>query len=109
MSILGLSEEGLENVEASSDYGRFTIPGGTYHWVQEDVVTVSAFAVLVANTDTVDDDLAYQLAKTMIENANENTHPQAAHMTLENALLGSEGLPMHPGAEKYYREQGILD
>ncbi|QGT99457.1 TRAP transporter solute receptor, TAXI family precursor [Candidatus Syntrophocurvum alkaliphilum] len=109
VQFINISTEGLQYVEENSDYGELTIAGGTYDWIEEDVITISAFAVLVANTDTVDDELAYELARVMVENADENTHPQSAHMTLENALLGSEGLPMHPGAERYYQEQGILE
>jgi uncharacterized protein len=30
-------------------------------------------------------------------------------MTKENALSGLGDLPIHPGAEKYYKEAGILD
>src|SRR5690625_5903624 len=45
------------------------------------------------------------LAKSMIENADENTHAQAEQITLDNALNGAEDLPMHPGAAKYYEEQ----
>src|SRR5690606_3952046 len=52
-------------------------------------------------------ELGYELAKSMVENANENTHAQSAHMTLENALNGAEGLPIHPGAKRYYEEQGL--
>jgi len=28
-------------------------------------------------------------------------------MTLDNALKGAEGLPIHPGAKRYYEEQGL--
>src|SRR5690606_22020035 len=59
------------------------------------------------NTDTIDEDLGYELAKYMIEKASENTHSQAKQMILENALNGAEGLPIHPGAKKYYEEQGL--
>src|SRR5699024_10364335 len=69
--------------------------------------TVAAFAILMANTDTIDEELGYELAKSMIEHADENTHTQAEQMTLENALKGAEGLPIHPGAKRYYEEQGL--
>ena len=62
---------------------------------------------LMGNTDTIDEELGYQLAKIMVENASENTHDQAKQMTLENALRGAEGLLIHPGAKRYYEEQGL--
>lgn len=109
VKLLEITPEALAYVEEHSDYKSFTIPADSYAWLDNDVVTVSAFAVLVANTDTVDEEMAYEITRVMIEHADENTHPQSDHTTLENALLGSEGLPIHPGAEKYYKEQGVLN
>ncbi|MEH7382917.1 TAXI family TRAP transporter solute-binding subunit [Bacillus sp. JJ1533] len=109
VKFLEVTGDELKVVEESSGYTGYTIKAGSYEWLKEDVNAVSAFAVLVANTETVDDELAYQLAKVMIEKASENTHAQAAHMTKENALNGLGELPIHPGAEKYYKEVGILD
>ncbi len=109
VKFLEISGNELKNIQEQSGYAPFVIPAGSYEWLEQDVATVSAYAILVANTDTVDEDLAYELAKVMIEKSSENTHPQAKHMTKENALLGSEGLPIHPGAEKYYREIGIME
>lgn len=109
VKILEVTGDALTYIEENSGYSGLTISAGTYEWLDQDVQTISAFAILVANTDTVDDDLAYQLAKVMIEHADENTHPQSQHMTKENALNGSDGLPIHPGAERYYKEIGIMD
>jgi uncharacterized protein len=108
VKFLEITGEQLAYVEENSGYTPYTIKAGSYEWLKKDISTVSAFAVLVANTDTVDDETAYQLAKVMIEKANENTHQQAKHMTKENALNGRGNLPIHPGAEKYYKEIGIL-
>jgi TRAP transporter TAXI family solute receptor len=108
VKFLEITGEQLSYVKENSGYTPYTIKSGSYEWLKKDVNTVSAFAILVANTDTVDEDLAYQLAKVMIEKTNENTHQQAKHMTKENALNGRGDLPIHPGAEKYYKEIGIL-
>lgn len=105
--LLALSDDAIEFMEEESGYERFTIPGGTYEFEDEDVETVAAYAILMGNTDTISEDLAYELAKSMIENADENTHNQAEQMTLDNALNGAEDLPMHPGAAKYYEEEGL--
>lgn len=107
VKFLQVDEEKVQYIEENSGYSALTIPAGAYEWLDNDVSAVSAFAVLVANTDTVDDELAYNLAKVMIENVEENTHPQAKHMTKENALNGLGDLPLHPGAEKYYQEIGL--
>lgn len=107
VKFLQVDEDKLQYIEDNSGYSAFSIPGGSYEWQTEEIAAVSAFAVLVANTDSVSDDLAYELAKAMLENVEENTHPQSKHMTKENALNGLGDLPLHPGAEKYYKEIGL--
>lgn len=107
VKMLGLSDEAIKYIEENSGYKRYTIPQDTYDFLDSDIETVTAYAVLMGNTDTIDEELGYELAKIMIENASENTHDQAKQMTLENALNGAEGLPIHPGAKKYYEEQGL--
>ncbi|GIN22401.1 TAXI family TRAP transporter solute-binding subunit [Siminovitchia fordii] len=107
VKMLGLSDEAIKHIEEKSGYKRHTIPKDTYDFLDADVETVTAYAVLMGNTDTIDEELGYELAKIMVENASENTHDQAKQMTLENALNGAEGLPIHPGAKKYYEEQGL--
>src|SRR5690625_4966699 len=107
VQMLGLSDEAIEKIESNSDYKRFTIPQDSYDFLDSDVQTVAAYAVLVGNTDTIDDELGYELARIMVEHSDEVTLEQGIMLTLENALNGAEGLPIHPGAKRYYEEQGL--
>lgn len=107
VKLLELSDDAIAHIEENSGYRRHTIPEDTYDFMDSSIETVTAYAVLMANTDTISEELAYELAKSMVENASENTHAQSSHMTLENALNGAEGLPIHPGAKRYYEEQGL--
>ena len=102
--LISLSDD---DIEENSAYQRFTIPANSYAFQNEDVSTITAYAILVGNTNTIDEDLGYELARLMHEHAEENTHSQSEFITLENALNGSEDLPIHPGAKKYYEEQGL--
>ncbi|WP_252108219.1 MULTISPECIES: TAXI family TRAP transporter solute-binding subunit [unclassified Halomonas] len=105
--LMSLSDAAIDYIESNSAYRRFTIPAGSYDFQDEDVETITAYAVLVGNTHTIDEELGYELARLMYEHAEENTHAQSTFMTLENALNGAEGLPIHPGAKRYYEEQGL--
>jgi uncharacterized protein len=105
--LISLTDEEVAYVEENSGYFGFTIPKESYDFLEEDVQTVTAFAVLVGNTDTIDNELAYELARISVEYAEENTHAQSQYMTLENALNGLPGLPIHPGAKQYYEEKGL--
>jgi len=107
VKMISLTDEAINYMEDNSGYLRYTIPADTYDFLEEDVETVTAYAILMGSTDTISEEMGYELAKSMVENADDNTHAQSEQMTLENALLGSEGLPIHPGAKRYYEEQGL--
>jgi len=98
----------LKYVEEHSQYKAFEIPADTYEWLDAPVNTVSAYAVLVGSLTQVSEELGYEITKALFENAAEITHEQGKSITKENALRGSDGLPFHPGAEKYFKEAGIL-
>ncbi|MBU9711456.1 TAXI family TRAP transporter solute-binding subunit [Evansella tamaricis] len=107
--MISITPEGLSYIEANSGYGALTIPADSYDFLTEDVQAITAYAILVGSTDVIDEDLGYAITKALFENRSEISHAQGAHLTKENALLGSDGLPLHPGAEKYFKEAGLLD
>jgi uncharacterized protein len=54
------------------------------------------------------EDQAYQILTTVFAHLEEvhALHPQAVNLTLESAVNGSS-IPFHPGAIKFYTEQGV--
>ncbi|MBR4877246.1 MAG: TAXI family TRAP transporter solute-binding subunit [Rhodocyclaceae bacterium] len=84
------------------------IPANTYDGQTEDVPTAAINNILVTNAK-VPDDVAYQMTKGIFENLDKlgNSHAVAKQIRLENAVEGLP-IPLHPGAEKYYRERGVL-
>lgn len=109
VELLPLTDEGVSYVEENSGYSAFDIPADSYDFMEEDVQAITAYAILVGSTDTIDEDLGYEITKAMFENAGDIAHPQGAAITEEDALNGSDELPMHPGAERYFQEAGILE
>lgn len=85
-----------------------TIPAGTYQGQDSDVSTVAVVNFLVTHSD-VSDDLAYEMTKQLFENLPElqAAHNAAAQIKIENALQGMP-VPLHPGAERYYKEKGMM-
>lgn len=87
-----------------------TVPGGTYEGNDADVQTLSVGAQWLTSADQ-SEDLIYEITKALW---NENTRKQldAGHakgkmITADTALNGI-GVPLHPGAEKFYKEAGLL-
>ncbi|QKS71800.1 TAXI family TRAP transporter solute-binding subunit [Paenalkalicoccus suaedae] len=109
ITLIPISDEGMAYIEENSGYGSLSISADSYDFLEEDVQAMTAYAVLVGSTDTISEDLGYAITKALFENSGDITHPQGANLTTENALLGSDDLPMHPGAERYFEEAGILE
>jgi TRAP transporter TAXI family solute receptor len=85
-----------------------SIPAGTYDGQTQDVPTAAVVNFLVTHSG-VDDELVYQMTKSMYENLGvlAAAHATAKDIKREEATKGMP-IPLHPGAEKYFREAGIL-
>jgi TRAP transporter TAXI family solute receptor len=103
---------GPEADKLLADYEFFakdTVPADTYTGVGE-TETISVNAVWVTSAEQPEE-LIYGIAKAMW---NENTrklldtgHAKGKVIRAENATTGI-GIPLHPGAERYYKEAGLL-
>lgn len=84
------------------------IPAGTYEGQTADVPTVAITNILVSH-EKVSDEIAYQMTKLMFENleALGTAHSAAKAISLDKAAVNLP-IPLHPGAERYYREAGVL-
>ncbi|KJS88368.1 MAG: hypothetical protein JM58_00940 [Peptococcaceae bacterium BICA1-8] len=87
-------------------YNKVKISKETYG-LSADALTIGSTNVVVINAD-LDEELVYQMTKTIFENleAIQKVHPSAKSITLEDAV--SDLIPMHKGAERYYKEKGVL-
>ncbi|QPM91953.1 TAXI family TRAP transporter solute-binding subunit [Pseudooceanicola algae] len=87
-----------------------TIPGGTYEGVADDTETLSVGAQWITSADQPEE-LIYGITKALW---NENTRKQldAGHskgkMITADTALDGVGIPLHPGAERFYKEAGLL-
>lgn len=96
-------------VEANPYYAKVNIPGGLYTGNPDDTPTYGVLATLVASTD-VPEDAVYHLVRAVFENFDSfrNLHPAFAHLEAADMVVNGNSAPLHPGAERYYREQGWL-
>ncbi len=89
---------------------RHVIPKATYaaYGIDEDVVTIQAPTILIASSKTPAD-VIYKVTKAIVEGREAFANVTAA-MKGVNAkdMAQNFGLPYHPGAEKYYKEAGLL-
>lgn len=86
---------------------RYVIPAGTYPGQDADWNTIAQPNFLATNAD-VSEENVYLITKTIYENLPflQAIHPATKAMALESAIAGLP-VPLHPGAARYYQEQGI--
>jgi uncharacterized protein len=84
-----------------------TVPAGTYASLARDYQTVGLYNFAVAHKD-LPDDLVYKIVKAAFDNHDELVKAQSsAKETIPANISRDTVLPLHPGAERYYREIGI--
>jgi len=116
LHLLGLGKKEYESnkaaIEATTKPGREVgiIPVGIYGKGvdnQEDVYTLGSVVGVSVNAD-MDNVTAYKLTELFWEQSKKNrdTHPWLKRLSMSYAVQNG-GMQLHPGAAKYYKEQGI--
>lgn len=84
------------------------VPAGTYPGIDKDVETVGMSAVLFCRDD-LSEEVVYNFTKVILENIEYLSGVYAALGELDmNEAWQNLGAPLHPGAEKYFREKGYI-
>ena len=89
-------------------YNYATVPANTWNGQTEDIKTVGSQQIILVST-TMDDDVAYALTKAVCEHAKELGEAVASMSYFKPETAGTRivtGVPLHPGAKKYYDEMG---
>ena len=102
-------DEDIAN-ELCEEYGYFgygTISTSVYDNMKEDVNTMFVSNMVAVRAD-LDEDLVYEMTKAIFENLDiiKSSHKAASGLSLETATRVS--IPMHPGAERYFKEVGAM-
>ncbi len=97
-------------IDDNSYYRAATIPGGMYRGNDGDVATFGVGATFVSSA-SVSDDVVYTLVSAVFDNIDDfrGLHPAFANLVPEEMASAGLSAPIHPGAAKYYREQGWME
>lgn len=107
--MLGMDEDKADAIlEQYPYFGKATIPADTFPGQTEDLIQLSSPAILITYAD-LDEELVYQVTKALWEGVDDlrAVHPAADEWILDSATENL-GIDLHPGAERYYREVGVL-
>ena len=88
-------------------YAKQIVPGGTYKGNDKDVHTVSVMAMLSARAD-LEESIVYSIISAMYADLPQlrKAHSKFKNISADTGLVGMS-IPLHPGAEKYFKEKGI--
>ncbi|WP_287014179.1 TAXI family TRAP transporter solute-binding subunit [Actibacterium sp.] len=97
-------------ISENAFYRTATIPGGMYRGSDEDVKTFGVGATFVTS-DAVSEEAVYTVVKSVFENLEDfkKLHPAFAILKPEEMATAGLSAPLHPGAAKYYKEQGWIE
>ena len=89
-------------------YVEDVISKSVYRGMESDNQQATVMNILVAS-EKMDDKTAYNIVKTIFEKRDDliAVHKEAANFKLENQKSAASPIPFHPGALKYFAEQGI--
>lgn len=105
--LVSLDDEHIDALIAASPYySKYVITADTYG-LDSDTTTVAVGAVVIARDDVSDDDV-YNFVSGVFDNIDAITavHAKGAELSLDFAASVTS-VPYHPGAAKYFAEQGI--
>lgn len=108
LTYIQLPEELLARLAESDWYHPGMIPVGLLHGVDRAIPTVVRTGTVVYTRDDVPDEFAYDVAKALDE---QQQLLQWSHLPFSYnpyTVWKAYEVPLHPGAERYYRERGYL-
>ena len=108
VAILEVTDLQLERInQVYAVYTRALLPAETYPGQTNGIRTIAQPNFLACRAD-LSDDVVYQITRALYANLTylQDIHKATQGMALERAITGL-AVPLHPGAARYYREQGL--
>ncbi len=108
LKLLSVDDDVLEAIVSEHPYFEpHIIKGGTYKGMDEDVQTLKLMTNIFVKGD-LEEDIVYEYVKQAMENleAYKGAHVSAAEISIEEVY--KTPIELHPGAERYYREVGVI-
>ena len=108
--LLALTEDMQKDIIAQYSYFQpVTIPAAMYSR-ESDALTIGTPNIVICSAD-LPEDVVYNIMKLFFTDENlskiQGSHPSAKGLTIEKAATLTS-IPLHPGAEKFFKEKGLL-
>jgi hypothetical protein len=115
MVFISFEDKALERLEREYGWPRATLPAGYFKGLEEPFQTLDFSDFLVFVREDMPEDLAYVLARLMVETRGaiearyRHIPPERSPLTypIEPRNMAKAPIPLHPGAARYYRSEGL--
>jgi TRAP transporter TAXI family solute receptor len=90
-------------------YDTYTVKKGAFDFVTKDETTLVLWSAVLAGAH-VPDETVYKFVKALSQNKDRvrGIHPSLSQFSMETVSRNPTKVPYHPGAERFYREVGVL-
>ena len=92
-------------------YSDWEIPAGTYNGQDKAIPTVITGTALIADLNNAPAKVVYDMVSTLYGpglKQVQSVHTFTPYIKLETALDGKGPVPLHPAAEQFYKEKGMI-
>ena len=111
MTFIQFPQDMIDTFVDEKGFSPETLPANCFKGQDTDIRTFGVTSTLFCSTE-LPDDVAYGIARALCENVEDIRagHTALQRFTAESACdPGGMGIPLHPGAEQYYKEAGLLE
>ncbi|MGE4354797.1 MAG: TAXI family TRAP transporter solute-binding subunit [Oscillospiraceae bacterium] len=109
LKLLPLPEDLINYMASNYALTEYTIPAGTYNFQDSDIDTLQMSSGLGCSA-ALDDDTVYRILEIIEANIDEfkEISPSFKNFDLTTAWQNTGSVPLHPGAEKFYKDHGYM-
>lgn len=109
LKLIPIGEKAIDHLVEKFDMVPFTIDAGSYEFQEEDYLTVKTPTILITN-EKMDEETVYLVTKAIYNQLDylRNVH-KGFHSVNDETIAEVGAVPLHPGAERFYKENGLID
>jgi len=109
MKFIPIGEKAIDHLVEKFGMTPYVMEAGSYDFQMEDYPTVNSPTILITN-EHMSEDAVYQMTKSIYHQLDYLYDVHKSLQALNNETITDVGnIPLHKGAEKFFREEGLLE
>lgn len=108
LKLIDIGEQATQYLTSKYPVTRYTIPAGSYDFQSEDYETINTPTILITNKN-VPEETVYKVTKSIYEQLDYLANVHNGFKTInDQTIVELGGVPLHPGAKKFFKEIGLI-